>query len=83
VDLGRDYGATVEIIRGLAPKDRLVNSPPDGLEDGSAVRIAKTVTTVPPTPASPAATPAPAASPAPAPGPAPAALPAPSGATRP
>ncbi len=60
VDLGRDYGATVEIIRGITPQDRLVNSPPDGLQDGSAVRIAKAVITTPPTPA----TPAPAAPPA-------------------
>jgi len=65
VDLGRDYGATVEIIRGITPQDRLVNSPPDGLQDGSAVRIAKAVTTTPPTPATPAPATPPAAPPAP------------------
>ena len=41
VDLGRDYGATVEIIRGIAPQDRVVNSPPDGLLEGATVRTAK------------------------------------------
>jgi RND family efflux transporter MFP subunit len=66
VDLGRDYGATVEVIRGISPRDRLVNSPPDGLVDGSAVRIAKAVTTTPPTPAGSAPAPAPAAPGAPA-----------------
>ena len=55
VDRGRDYGATVEIIRGLAPQDRLVNSPPNGLQEGSAVRIAKAA---PATATTPAAAPA-------------------------
>jgi len=40
VELGRDYGATVEILRGIEPEDRVITSPPDGLSESSVVRIA-------------------------------------------
>jgi len=39
VQLGRDYGATVEIVDGLNESDQLLVAPPDDLEDGIAVRI--------------------------------------------
>jgi RND family efflux transporter MFP subunit len=42
VDLGRDYGATVEIVRGIEPDDQVITSPPDGLSESSVVRIAPT-----------------------------------------
>lgn len=40
VELGRDYGATVEIVRGIEAGDLVVTSPPDGLHEDSVVRIA-------------------------------------------
>ncbi len=40
VELGRDYGATVEIVRGLSERDSLISTPPDGLAEGAAVRAA-------------------------------------------
>jgi RND family efflux transporter MFP subunit len=40
VKIGRDFGKTVEIASGLLPSDRVIDSPPDGLLDGEAVRIA-------------------------------------------
>jgi RND family efflux transporter MFP subunit len=42
VELGRDYGATVEIVRGIEPDDQVITSPPDGLSESSVVRIAPT-----------------------------------------
>lgn len=41
VTIRRDYGKTIEIGSGLAPNDRVVINPPDGLADGDEVRIAK------------------------------------------
>jgi RND family efflux transporter MFP subunit len=35
VQLGRDLGESVEVVSGLAGKERLVVSPPDGLKEGS------------------------------------------------
>jgi multidrug efflux pump subunit AcrA (membrane-fusion protein) len=40
VELGRDYGATVEIVRGIEAGDQVVTSPPDGLREDSVVRVA-------------------------------------------
>jgi hypothetical protein len=40
VELGRDYGATVEILRGIEAGDQVITSPPDGLNENSLVRIA-------------------------------------------
>jgi RND family efflux transporter MFP subunit len=39
VQLGRDYGANVEIVDGLTEKDRLLIAPPDDLQEGDAVRV--------------------------------------------
>src|SRR4029077_7479555 len=39
VELGRDYGATVEIVRGIEAGDQVITSPPDGLSESSVVRI--------------------------------------------
>ena len=47
VELGRDYGATVEITRGIEAGDQVITSPPDGLHEQSVVRVA-------PPPAAPA-----------------------------
>jgi RND family efflux transporter MFP subunit len=40
VTIGRDYGATVEIVSGLQPHDSLILDPSDSLIGGTAVRVA-------------------------------------------
>jgi RND family efflux transporter MFP subunit len=40
VTMGRDFGTRVEITSGLEPSDRVIDSPPDWLAQGDAVRIA-------------------------------------------
>jgi RND family efflux transporter MFP subunit len=40
VQLGRDLGDSVEVIAGLTPSDRIINSPPETLVAGDAVRVA-------------------------------------------
>ena len=39
VKLARDLGHVVEIADGLDPQDRVIDSPPDGLENGDAVVV--------------------------------------------
>jgi RND family efflux transporter MFP subunit len=39
VPVGRDQGATIEILSGLRPTDRIVQTPPDALATGDRVRI--------------------------------------------
>jgi RND family efflux transporter MFP subunit len=39
VTISRDLGQTVEIATGIAPTDRIIDSPPDGLSDGDPVRV--------------------------------------------
>ncbi|MGE3064780.1 MAG: efflux RND transporter periplasmic adaptor subunit [Hyphomicrobiaceae bacterium] len=41
VVIARDLGRVIEIGSGLAPGDRIVESPPDGISDGDRVRIVK------------------------------------------
>jgi RND family efflux transporter MFP subunit len=48
VKIGRDFGRVVEIASGLLPNDRVIDSPPDGLADGEAVRIANEDANPPP-----------------------------------
>lgn len=40
VSILSDYGKTVEIGSGLGADDRVIDSPPDGIKDGDAVKIA-------------------------------------------
>src|SRR5260370_32019982 len=40
VQLGRDLGDSVEVLAGLSPSDRIINSPPETLATGAAVRVA-------------------------------------------
>jgi RND family efflux transporter MFP subunit len=40
VQLGRDFGSTVEIANGLSEQDRVLATPPDSLQDGAAVQVA-------------------------------------------
>jgi RND family efflux transporter MFP subunit len=41
VRIGQDYGATVEIISGLAPADQVILNPPDSLAQGERVIVEK------------------------------------------
>jgi RND family efflux transporter MFP subunit len=41
VILGRDFGATVEVLGGIAPKDRVILNPPASIAEGDAVRLAQ------------------------------------------
>ncbi len=40
VTIGRDYGATVEIVSGLRASDAIISDPSDSLVSGSPVRVA-------------------------------------------
>jgi RND family efflux transporter MFP subunit len=42
VSIARDLGATVEVSAGLAPSDRVIENPPDGIATGAAVRLNST-----------------------------------------
>jgi multidrug efflux pump subunit AcrA (membrane-fusion protein) len=37
--LARDLGAIVEVSEGLAPNDRVIENPPDGIGNGAPVRL--------------------------------------------
>jgi RND family efflux transporter MFP subunit len=41
VTISRDLGQVVEIASGISATDRLIESPPDGLNDGDQVRVVK------------------------------------------
>lgn len=41
VQIGNDYGSTVEITSGLAPQDQVILNPSDSLAQGERVRVAK------------------------------------------
>jgi multidrug efflux pump subunit AcrA (membrane-fusion protein) len=40
VQLGRDFGDSVEVIAGLSRSDRIINNPPETLAAGDTVRLA-------------------------------------------
>jgi RND family efflux transporter MFP subunit len=40
VELGRDFGNTVEVLAGLNANDRVINNPPDSIAEGMTVEIA-------------------------------------------
>jgi RND family efflux transporter MFP subunit len=40
VSIERDLGAFIELAGGLAPNDRVIQNPPDGIGDGAEVRLA-------------------------------------------
>lgn len=40
INIGRDYGTTLEILGGVSPQDQIVINPPDSLEQGQEVKIA-------------------------------------------
>lgn len=39
VKVSRDLGTTIELASGLSPQDRVIESPPDGIDSGERVRI--------------------------------------------
>ena len=39
VTIARDLGKDIELASGLAPDDRVIIAPPDGLADGDQVRV--------------------------------------------
>jgi multidrug efflux system membrane fusion protein len=41
INIGRDYGATLEILGGVSPTDQIVINPADSLEDGQQVNVAQ------------------------------------------
>jgi RND family efflux transporter MFP subunit len=40
VTLGRDFGDSVEIVAGISPTDKVIDSPPETLQAGTPVRLA-------------------------------------------
>jgi membrane fusion protein, multidrug efflux system len=40
IKVGRDFGTTIEIVRGVSPSDRVILNPSDSLVTGDAVQIA-------------------------------------------
>ena len=38
IQLGRDFGDSVEVTAGLSPQDRVIDGPPETLQDGDAVQ---------------------------------------------
>jgi len=41
INIGRDYGTTLEILGGVSPTDQIVVNPADSLEDGQQVNVAQ------------------------------------------
>lgn len=41
INIGRDYGATLEVLGGISPTDQIVINPADSLEDGQQVNVAQ------------------------------------------
>jgi multidrug efflux system membrane fusion protein len=41
INIGRDYGTTLEILGGVSPADQIVINPSDSLENGQAVHVAR------------------------------------------
>jgi multidrug efflux pump subunit AcrA (membrane-fusion protein) len=40
IQIGRDLGDAVEVTAGLSPQDRVIDSPPETLQDGDTVQLA-------------------------------------------
>jgi RND family efflux transporter MFP subunit len=56
VQLGRDFGDSVEVVAGLLPSDRVIDSPPETLLSGDVVQLA---TATPSSTSTPAGAPSP------------------------
>jgi RND family efflux transporter MFP subunit len=44
IQLGRDFGDTVEVTAGLSPQDQVIDSPPETLQAGDTVQVAPPTT---------------------------------------
>jgi hypothetical protein len=53
IQLGRDFGDSVEVTAGLAPQDRIIDSPPETLQSGDVVQLAAAPPSAPSTQAGP------------------------------
>jgi RND family efflux transporter MFP subunit len=42
VSIGRDLGPVIELASGLSPEDRVIQNPPDGIANGTEVRLLAT-----------------------------------------
>jgi len=49
--LGRDFGDRVEVTAGLAPQDRVIDSPPETLQSSDEVQLAEATPSSSSTPA--------------------------------
>jgi hypothetical protein len=47
IQLGRDFGDTVEVTAGLSPSDRVIDSPPETLQSGDVVQLAAATSSPP------------------------------------
>jgi hypothetical protein len=41
INIGRDFGATLEILGGIEASDQIIVNPSDSLEEGQQVHVAK------------------------------------------
>jgi RND family efflux transporter MFP subunit len=57
IQLGRDFGDSVEVTAGLAPQDRVIDSPPETLQNGDTVQLATATASSPSTQTGPPAAP--------------------------
>lgn len=44
IQLGRDFGDSVEVMAGLTPQDRVIDNPPETLQSGDTVQLAAAAT---------------------------------------
>lgn len=51
VDIGRDYGNSLEVLNGLKADDWIVLNPPDSIEDGEEVHVKEVANPLAPAPA--------------------------------
>jgi hypothetical protein len=47
IQLGRDFGDTVEVTAGLSPQDQVIDSPPETLLSGDTVQVGPTTGSAP------------------------------------
>ena len=47
IKVGRDFGTTIEIVRGVTPSDKVILNPADSLVTGAVVRVATTAAASP------------------------------------
>jgi RND family efflux transporter MFP subunit len=47
IQIGSDLGDSVEVAAGLAPQDRVIDSPPETLQNGDVVQLAATASSAP------------------------------------